>query len=332
MTYQDLVLHGHPHQLQQGLGLLGGQDVIPVDPFPVLQRSLELSVHHRRSRSSGRGRPIDVETAGAVDTEAVQESLGTSDGFEFFEALGVDQGSKDERFLEERGGVGGIVGRIDMRRSPGLSGVLLLGHILVVVVDFELGVLFLAEKTFKLGHSRTFVDLGRRLVHEHRVDVSRLLIVPLLAGVPGRARAEMVGADIEKGPVRRGEVMCSGFFVGRLEADRMEVVVPRITVQDTRNAGLWDGGSDKILGASVRFVEVGSDDPRRVRVMVSHGGGKKVGVSGVARVLVWSGDENDDDDGGGGGGGEEGDQALVQSPIQSREERERGVEVIDRWG
>jgi hypothetical protein len=234
-TYEDLVLHGHPHQLQQRLGLLGRQDVVSVDPLPVLQRSLELSVHHRWTPVAGAVGTVDIETASPVDSESVEQSLGTSDSFEVFQVLRVDQRGEDERLLEEGSRVGGIVRRIDMRRSPSLSGVFLLGQVFLrVVVLFELGVLLLTEETLELGHGGPFVDLGRRLVHEHRVDVPRLLIVPLLASVSGRARAEVVSArDTEKGPIGRRDVVCGGLFVGRLPVDGVEVVVPRVSVQDT---------------------------------------------------------------------------------------------------
>ena len=234
-TYQDLVLHGHPHQLQQRLGLLGRQDVVSVDPLPVLQRSLELSVHHRWTSVTGAVGTVDVETAGSIDSESVEQSLGTSDSFEVFQVLRVDQRGEDERLLEEGSRVGGIVRRIDMRRSPSLSGVLLLGQLFLrVVVLFELGVLLLTEETLELGHGRPLVDFGRRLIHEQRVDVPRLLIVSLLAGIPGRARTKVVGAgDAEESPIGRRDVVCGGLFVGRLPVDGVEVVVPRVSVQDT---------------------------------------------------------------------------------------------------
>lgn len=234
-TYQDLVLHGHPHQLQQRLGLLGGQDVVSIDPLPVLQRSLKLSVHHRWTPVTGAVRTVDVETASPVDSESVEQSLGPSDSFEVFQVLRVDQRGEDQGLLEEGSRVGGIVRRVDMRRSPSLSGVLLLGQLFLgIVVLFELGVLLLTEEPLELGHGRTFVDLGRRLVHKQRVDVPRLLIVPLLAGIPGRARTEVVGArDAEESPVGRGDIVCGGLFVGRLPVDGVEVVVPRVSVQDT---------------------------------------------------------------------------------------------------
>ena len=175
-AYQNLVLHRHPHELEKGLGLLGRQDVISVNPHSVGLRSAVLSIEFTGNGARG-SRAVDVQTLRSIDTETVQETVGTTHGLEVAKTLGVNQGSENERLLEEGSGVGGVVGRVDVSGSPSLFDV---DNVVLVLVLVILVLLSLAEKTLELGHGRSLRRRSGSQVVSGGVDVPVLLI--LLAG------------------------------------------------------------------------------------------------------------------------------------------------------
>lgn len=197
----------------------------------------------------------------------MQEPIDSTDSLEVFQVLGVDQGGEDERFLEERRGVGRIVGGVDMRRSPSLGGVLLFGQVLGIVIVFELVLLLLTEETLELGHGRSLVDLGDGLVTEDGVYVSRLLIITLL----GRTRAEVIRAYGESAALRDG-VVRGGLFVGGTEVDGVEDVILRVPRNDSGTGVVNGSGPDQVLSAPVRLLQV----DRGVCRVGSHGGGDQL--------------------------------------------------------
>jgi hypothetical protein len=122
-AYQNFILEGEPHQLQQGLALSNRENVGTIYPLPVLDSTgvgasfvrglLTASPFSPAGSSDDDGRGFsrlgglstDVKSAVGINAETSQETLGPTHGLEDFETLGVDEGGEVVRPEGEGGGV-----------------------------------------------------------------------------------------------------------------------------------------------------------------------------------------------------------------------------------